>query len=209
MMRKVMITPKISLPAIDFASCYPTCYSDVYDDHTRSKKALLEVRKPYSLGPAEEVKSAVTIIQTILVMLICRQYQNTLFNTSQQKGLQSRHILTMRCAPRSIMQDAQKLTETNSRLCMCRRHNSNHTYPLHFIFLSPLAFLLVNFYCCCAFWFAEHIISFPRKRLHGLDFSNAPEGSPLLQPKILRENTAGWNYKTHAFQFIGEPTFRV
>ena len=137
-----------------------------------------EVRKPYSLGPAEEAKSAVTIIQTILVMLICRQYQNTLFNTSQQKGLQSRHILTMRCAPRSIMQDAQKLTETNSRLCMCRRHNSNHTYPLHFVFLSPLPFLLVNFYWCCAFWVAEHIISFPRKRLHGLDFSNAPAENP-------------------------------
>ena len=56
MMRKVMITPKISLPAIDFASCYPTCYSDVYDDHTRSKKALHEVKKPYSLGAADQLK---------------------------------------------------------------------------------------------------------------------------------------------------------
>ena len=143
------------------------------------------------MGPAEEAKSAVTIIQTILVMQICRQYQNTLFSTSQQKGLQSKHILTMRCAPRSIMQDAQKLTETNSRLCMCRRRHNNHTY--RFIFLSTLSFLLANF--CCAFWFAEHTISFSRKRLHGLDFCNALKGSPLLKLKIQRENTAGWNYK--------------
>ena len=140
-----------------------------------------EVRKPYSLGPAEEAKSAVTIIQTILVMLICRQYQNTLFNTSQQKGLQSRHILTMRCAPHSIMQDAQKLTETNSRLCICRRHN-RHTYLLHFIFLSPLAsaFLFINFFS--AVWLANLTINFSRKDC--TSWISAPDGSPSLQMEI-------------------------
>ena len=67
----------------------------------------------------------------------------------QEKRRQSRQSLTMRCNSQAALfmqQDAQKLTETNSRLCMCRRHN-RHTYLLHFVFLSPLAsaFLFISF----------------------------------------------------------------
>ena len=70
---------------------------------------------------------------------------------SHRKVDARRHVPTMRWAPSSIMQVGEKLTETNSRVCICRRRHNLWTYLLRFIFLSPLALASpiekAQFYC--------------------------------------------------------------
>ena len=80
----------------------------------------------------------------------------------------------------SIMQEVgEKLTETNSRLCMCRRHNRPiiHIFFTLSLFLLCFSFLSVSF---PPFALPNLTINFSGQRLHQLDLSNSidPDGNP-------------------------------